>query len=180
MKKLLFIVFLGLLVSCSATEEDKENMKELEEDIPLQEAFNVTYLYSDSAVIQARLEASHVIEKQIDDELVSFFDEGLVLYFYGPSGEVESQMTAQEGTMDMKTGVASARGNVVITNYENERLESEELFWDKEKDMIWTHEFVRIYTKDQIVYGDSLEANADFSEYRIFAMRGIINLDTDE
>ncbi|MCB9231200.1 MAG: LPS export ABC transporter periplasmic protein LptC [Bacteroidia bacterium] len=180
MKKILLLLIALGLAACSTTREDKENMKELEEDIPLQEAFNVTYLYSDSAVIQARLEASHVIEKKIDEELVSFFDEGLTLYFYNPTGQIESQLTAYEGTMDMKSGVASARGDVVITNYENERLTSEELFWDKERDMIWTHEFVTIRTKEQIIYGDSLEANADFSEYRIFSIRGIVNLNTDE
>ena len=44
----------------------------------------------------------------------------------------------------------------------------------RKKQKLLSDEFVKITTKDQIIYGDGFEANEDFTKYKIFKTRGTI------
>ena len=71
-----------------------------------------------------------------------------------------------------------ARKNVVVVNQKGDRLNTEHLIWDEKKQKLISDEFVKITTKDQIIYGDGFEANEDFTKYKIFKTRGTIPINT--
>ena len=70
--------------------------------------------------------------------------------------------------------------NVSVLNRKGERLNTEQLFWDENKQKIYTNKFVRIKTAKQIIYGDGLISNTDFTQYKITNIRGTIELDTPD
>ena len=72
-----------------------------------------------------------------------------------------------------------ARDNVVVINVEGDTLYTEHLIWDGEKEIIFTDDPVEIRTKDDIIFGDGLEANQSFTKYTIKNPRGESNLDDD-
>ena len=175
-----FLIVFAFSTSCEPTPLEKKNIAEIEKEVPNQEAFNITYIYSDSAVTQAKLTAPHVIERMIDKVAYSEFDQGMHFEFYGPDGKVESELNSEEGTVNLQEGIAEARGNVVVFTKKGEKIESEKLFWDKGRDMIWTPAFVKIRTKDEIIYGDSMEANTNMEYYKIFHTKGVIQIKDEE
>lgn len=170
-----FIFLLLAASSCALSDKEKGNIKEMGEDMPVQEAFNVTYLYSDSAIIQGKLTAPHAIEKTENMVNYSIFDEGMRLEFFDHTGNTESVLTGNHGKVNMEKGLADITGNVVVINQKGERMETERLTWSKGEDKVYSDQFVKIITADEIVYGDSLEASPDFGKYRIYKIRGIIN-----
>ena len=42
--------------------------------------------------------------------------------------------------------------------------------------MVFTEDFVKITTKDEVIYGEVLESNQDFTKYTIKKIRGTIML----
>jgi LPS export ABC transporter protein LptC len=61
-----------------------------------------------------------------------------------------------------------AVGDVFVTNLQkNETLRTEELFWDPEKEIIYTEKFVTIKTEDDLIPGEGLIAPQDFSTFEI-------------
>ena len=48
--------------------------------------------------------------------------------------------------------------------------------WDEGKELLSSDEFVKISTKDEIIYGEGFEANQDFSKYKIFKVKGRITI----
>ena len=67
--------------------------------------------------------------------------------------------------------------DVVVVNRFGEKLNTEHLIWEANTDRIHTDEFVKITTKDEIIYGDGLEANQDFTKYKILNIKGVLNID---
>ncbi|MBL0138664.1 MAG: LPS export ABC transporter periplasmic protein LptC [Bacteroidetes bacterium] len=70
-----------------------------------------------------------------------------------------------------------ARKNVVVVNQKAIGLIRNISFGMKKQKLI-SDEFVKITTKDQIIYGDGFEANEDFTKYKIFKTRGTIPINT--
>jgi hypothetical protein len=61
-------------------------------------------------------------------------------------------------------------------NNKGDTLRTELLTWDESTQKIYTDKFIRITTPEQIILGDGLESNTEFTEYKIFKIRGTISL----
>ena len=73
-----------------------------------------------------------------------------------------------------------ARNNVVVINEKGEKLNTEELVWDEEKELIYSNAFVKITTKDEIIMGTGMTANQNFTNYVIKNISGIIRVKAQE
>jgi lipopolysaccharide export system protein LptC len=65
---------------------------------------------------------------------------------------------------------------VVVTNAKNEQLNTEELVWNEKLQKFYTEKFVKISTPTQVIYGDGLESNQTFTQYKITNVKGIIGV----
>lgn len=169
-----------LLAACSGNEKERRLLEEMTQEDPVQEAYNVEFIFSEMAVIQARLEAPHVVEINENNKEVQYFDRGLHLTFYNEEGQVKSELTANSGKFRDGFSNAEVRGNVVMINENNGRMETEKLLWNQEQDSLYTDEFVKIRDEDQIIYGEGMVANTDFTYYEFYKIRGVVLLDEEE
>ena len=60
-------------------------------------------------------------------------------------------------------------------NVKGDLLETEHLIWN-EKEIVYTEEFVKITTKNEVIYGKGLVSNQDFTKYTIKKISGTIML----
>ncbi|HYV94546.1 MAG TPA: LPS export ABC transporter periplasmic protein LptC [Chitinophagales bacterium] len=140
---------------------------------------DVVALYSDFGKVKAKLIAP--VMNHVDDEKNPYTElpAGLTLFFYTDSLKVQSQLTAGYGISYDKSDEMIARNNVVVTNIYGDKLESEELIWNQKTEKISSEKFVKITTKDEIIYGDGFESNDDLSNYRIKKIRGTLQVHDD-
>ena len=76
-----------------------------------------------------------------------------------------------------KEDVYKATGNVIIKNIEKgDRLDTEELFWSRKKEEVYTDKFVKIEQGGDLLLGDGLTAKQDFSSYNIIKPKGKLSL----
>lgn len=168
----LFALIAILGFSCGGTLQDPD--KEKKYTGPLIENHDVVTLYSDSARILIKLQAPVQQEFESGDGV---FPKGLYVEFYEKPGQVTSTLKSNYAKQDRNKDIYQAKGNVVVNNLlKQEKLETEELFWDKNKAEIYTDKFVKITTAEEILMGQGLRANQDFSRYRILKPTGIIDL----
>ena len=150
---------------------------------PAQEAFNVKFIYSDSAQIKAILEAPHAIEKtdSTGKNRTRMFDKSFKVTFFSETGVESSIMTADTGEVKNQAEQGEAWGNVVIvSNADSSTVKTERLFWDNKIGRIWTNEKVNITTENEIIYGDSMEADSGFAKFRIYKVYGTVQLEGNE
>ena len=176
MKKYIGYILLLAWATASCSEDRSVDDMTLYEG-PILELTDIVTYYSDSAVVRLKLQAPKQLEFENND---SEFPDGLHLEFYDKDGNVSSTLEANYAYKYNKEEKWRALRNVIVRNLENdEELHTEELFWEPEKEIVYTNKFVRIETEDQILMGEGMEASQDFSWWRILDARGTISLDEE-
>lgn len=144
-------------------------------------ADEVMIIYSERGEAKIRMYATEFIRNEIAKPPYVDMRKGLkVEFFEDSSNEVESTMTAQYARWYEGKGNVLIRDSVVVVNKKGETLRTEELIWNQNVKKFYTEKFVRIHTPDQVMYGDGLEANEDFSWYRIKNPKGVVRVDKEE
>jgi len=177
MKFSFLFLFSSALFFCSC-ENDIEKIKQVSrvDDTPLERAENIDVLYSDSGFVKMKLTAP-VLERYMDNkDPYMLFPKGMKTLFYDRLFNITSRLSAEYGIRYENSQRMEARKNVEVINEKGDKLNTEHLTYDQADGKLRSDEFVKITTEDEIIYGTGLEANEDFSRYRIFNIKGIINL----
>jgi LPS export ABC transporter protein LptC len=181
-KKYFSILFTScLVVILSSCENDiaTVNLITSKSQLPVESGKEVEIIYSDSARIKMKL-TSPQIDHYTGKKPYIEFPIGVVVEFYDRNMKVTSRLSAKYAIRRETDKVMEAKQNVVVVNEKGETLNTEHLIWDEQKDLIYTEEFVKITTKDQILFGDGLESNQEFTKYKIKNIKGTINLHENE
>jgi LPS export ABC transporter protein LptC len=168
---------MATLISC---ENDLEKVKLYSKGklTPQESAKNIKILYSDSALVKVELTAPVLNRYETDNPYIEM-PKGLHANFYNDRLEVKSKLDANYGIRYERDQRMEARKNVVVINEKGDRLDTEHLIWDERKEKLFSDDFVKITTKDEIIFGNGFEANQDFTKYKIFNIKGTISLNNE-
>jgi LPS export ABC transporter protein LptC len=173
------IVIAFELCSCE-NNIDTVNLITAKDNTLLQSEVNATYTYTDSSKVKFKLTAPLMNNYGGKEDPHQDCPKGMNVDFYDDSMRITSHINANYGIRHVKTNIFEADGNVVVVNKKGERLTSEQLFWDGAKHSIYTQKFVTIKTATEILYGDGLQSNEDFTDYRITNIRGTVLLNNPQ
>jgi LPS export ABC transporter protein LptC len=170
---------LVLLVACETDLSKVERIASEEVSLPIETSKDIEIVYSDSAKVKAML-TSPVLKFYKVANAYHEMPSGLKVNFYGDTLNIESVLTAKYGRKFQNQGIIEVRDSVVVVNYKGEKLDTERLIWNERTRKIYTDKFVKITTPNEVIYGEGLEANQNFTNYKIFKIKGIINVKQDE
>lgn len=185
MKSFFLIFFAGLFIlSMIACENNiaQINVLTAADELPVESGKNVEYIYSDSAIVRAKLNSS-LVNRYAGKKNFMEFPKGMHVIFYNEKKQEQTNLTADYGIgYDDGSGMnkMEAKRNVVVVNEKGDRLNTEHLIWDAITKQIYTDEFVKITTKEETIWGDGLKANQDFSTYEILHPKGSIAVKDEE
>ncbi|EKB47559.1 hypothetical protein B879_03845 [Cecembia lonarensis LW9] len=161
--QILFIFISIHLISCG--DEVDSSMFEVY-DGPMSTAYDIELFHSDSAVVRSHLVASKQMEFDGGD---LEFPEGIEITFFDKEGNITTTMRADRGFYVKKDNLYRGEGDVQVNNLEKEqKLSSEELFWDPNAKKIFTEKFVTVQERETIFNGTGMEADEGFNEYKLF------------
>ncbi len=145
---------------------------------PIESSKEVEFLYSDSAHIKMKLTAPK-IDRFVGEKSYFEMPKGLHVFFYDDYPVIKSQLKADYGVGRDTVGSINrmeVKRNVEVVNEKGDKLNTEHLIWDALKKRIYTNEFVKITTKDEVIWGNGLDADEDFSHYEIKNVTGQISI----
>ena len=178
-----YICYSIALLSFTACENDIAVVNSVtsanEQQLPLESGKNVEVLYSDSAVVRAKLTAPQ-LDRYMGKKNYMEMPKGMLVIFYNAEKKEQNRLKADYGIgYDNGNGMdqMEAKRHVVVVNEKGDKLETEHLVWNATTQKIYTEEFVKITTKDEVIWGTGLNANQDFSEYEITHPQGVIQVD---
>lgn len=153
------------------------------DSLPMETAYDIEVYYSDSGKVQAYLQSPLMERHGKEDEKGEYmeFKKGFKIIFYDSVLNPESQITADYGIRFDKNKLMEAKNNVVVTSFKNsEQLETEHLVWDEKKRIIYSNVFVKITRMEEVLYGDGLTSDEEFSSYTIKNPSGEFQINPDE
>jgi len=143
-------------------------------------AEGVVIIFSENGKVKGRLFATEFIINELAKPPFMDARKGLRIESYDDSTQVQSTLTAKYARYYMRQGNILIRDSIVVVNKKGERLATEELVWNDKLKKFYTEKFVRIKTSAQVMFGDGLEANQDFTWYRITNIKGIMQVNKSD
>lgn len=167
------ILVISFLSGCGNPDQGFEDIPNY--DGPIQQAEDMVLYHSESATVKNKLVTPKFLQYGNGDQE---FPEGLYFEFYDEEGNVTSTLKANEAYYFKEDDQWRGRGDVEVKNIEqNQKLESEELFWKSKDEQIFTEKFVTITLPNKILYGEGLTAKQDFSSYHIKKPQGTFDIE---
>lgn len=177
---IIFILSIGYAASsCRKASVEKIEKLLKEEKYPTETGRGVTFIYSDSAYIRAKLETP-LMYKFIGEETIIEMPDGLNVTFFNKFTIPKSFLKAGYGIQYVDKKIIEVKENVVVVNIKGDTLTTEHLIWDERKNKIYSDKSVRVKTKDEIIYAKGFESNPSFSYYKFHDIKGIIQLKTPD
>jgi len=177
-KTIFCILALIILVSC---EKKIGTIKKSDiESMPSQIARDFETIYSDSGLIQLIMR-SPLMERYTDRKSpYSEFRKGIEVLFYDGRGEPVATLKSKYARYTEDKKIWELKDSVTAVNEKKEILETELLYWDQQKELVYTDRFVRITSDEQIVMGTGLEADPRFTRWKIRNVSATIYLKDEE
>lgn len=163
-----------LLAACSSS--DRERKIYTQDDTAVEVGRDVEILYSDSAVVRVRVTGAVLHNFTEREDPRQEFPEGVRIEFLETDLSVKSTITAKTAIRRQDKGLISARDSVVLLTKKQEKLETEELIWNERTAKVSTEKFVKVTKPDEVIYGYGLEAEQDFSYWKILVPKGRIKV----
>jgi LPS export ABC transporter protein LptC len=165
---LLALVFIGMATLPSCRESvDPSAMAAYEG--PINSAMDIHILHSDSAVLRSEITAP----KQLEFANGNLeFPEGIDIQLFNVNGQLETTLRADRGFFMRDQNLYRGEGDVQVKNLsKDQRLQTEEIFWNQAEKKIYTEKFVTIQERQTIFNGTGMEADDSFSNYRLKKVR---------
>lgn len=169
-----FLILLGFspLLSCRENA-DLEDLQLYEG--PINEGTNILLTNSDSAIHRSEIKAPKQLEFKNGN---LHFPEGISIEFYTKEGLLETTMRADRGYFIKDKNLYRGEGNVQIENLlKEQKLQTEEIFWNQAEKKIFTEKFVTIQEKQTLFKGTGMEADDSFRFYQLKKASGRLPLE---
>lgn len=154
----MIVALTGLITGCGSDEEPQPIAGSGSR--PAQQFYDYRLIDSQDGVKQWVLE-SDVMQKFAGEDEVHLVE--MTVTFY-QEGEFFSTLVADSGRAHLNTKNLFAWGDVVVTTADGRRLETQELYYDNEREIIHNDVFDRLTRQDDVVTAIGLEATPDLSE----------------
>ena len=170
-------IFLGvvMLFSCQPDMDTIETIT-AKDEAPIEALYDVKIIQSSHAKKQAVIEAP-LMERYENDEPYLEMPHGVDVVFYNEYEEPTSSMKANYAINHDYKNIIEARDDVVVINEVGEKLNTEHLIWDQDKESIYSEKFVKITTDTEILYGEGFESDERFERWQIKKPRGTFTIE---
>lgn len=142
---------------------------------PLKTGKNVALLYSEKAIVKIKITAPKMEEYEGENHYIEM-TEGIHVVFFDSLKNASTTLTANYAIHKVSLNRMEVKNDVVVVNEKGEKLNTEHLIWLQDSSKIYSEEFVKITTQDEIIMGEGFEANEDFTKWKIHKPRGTILL----
>lgn len=171
-----------LFLALAACKNDPEQIRALTGGSGRQEdrAEDVTIIHSKDGKVNMRLFAHEFVRNTSAKPPYIDMNSKLKMEFYNDSGVLENVLTADSCRYYEAEQNALVWGKVHIKNRKGEQLNTTEMAWNSHVQKFFTEKPVEIITPSETLYGNGMEANSDFTWYKITNPRGTVQVNKGE
>lgn len=171
--KYFFILFFSVAF-WACTEKVRPPVQNLNSsEMPAQESWNSTIIFSDSGKTRAIMEVGHLRVFELSKE--TLIDSNMKIDFYNNYEKKTTTLTSKRGRVNDQTKDIYAFENVVAVNDSGVTLSTEKLMWRNSDQKIVTDEFVTILTPTEKIQGYGFESDQHLRNYVIYRITYVTN-----
>jgi len=166
--------------ACQSNKPDDIKAVTDEENLPSLSATELETTITDSGRVSYRFITPEMLQYDNREEPFTEFPKGLHLIVYNKQEEIEAQIKCQYAIHYEEQELWELQNNVEAVNFKNEVINTEKLFWDSQNNRIYSDEFIKITTDQEIMTGYGFESDEKMENYTIKNISGILAIDKEE
>lgn len=170
LKKGFSVLAVTLFFSCDDGSSILKQINQFNEN-PVGIAYDIRMTYTDSAKVKAILTAPINLDYTHLSFKYSEFPEGLKIVFYNDNNE-ENTIVADYGILYNQTRIVDLQGNVVLLSNNGSRLETSQMYWDSEKEWLFTEQPFTFKSENEDMAATRLDTNKEFSKFQTGKLTG--------
>ncbi|MBO5664668.1 MAG: LPS export ABC transporter periplasmic protein LptC [Bacteroidaceae bacterium] len=175
----LAVVVLIFLTSC---QEKQFNAPAIEcrDSLAVMSTYGVSTLISDSGRISYKIDAEEwfVFDKRQPPYWA--FEKGVYLEKYDHELNIEATIQCDTAYYYSEQKLWKLIGNVDIRNPKDERFFTDLMYWDQEKELIYSDAYIKIEQEDQVTEGVGFSSNQSMTVWEIKNTKGIYAIKEEE
>lgn len=178
----ILVLSIGLLLSSMLFYSCTNDMEDIVESVdyknyPSQSAENIEIVRTDSGRIVVKIFAPMMEHYVTDEAPYDEFTKGIEVITYSDYPEISSSLICDYAKHKVKEGLWEARDNVIGVNIDGDTIKTEQMFWSKKTELIYSDKYTTIRSGNEIIHGTGFTAKQDFSDAQITQAKGIIYID---
>ncbi len=166
---------LTMVFSCKNNFEDVKKIG-ISENAPIGIAENMNLKYTDSARVTANLRSPKMLDYSNRDFPFSEFPNTVEMDLFDEDNK-KSTITADYAIVYDKTGLIDMQGNVVLASSENDTLFAEQLYYDQNRQWLFTNTSVTFKRKADILNGKGFDSDVKFTKAQVLEIDGSVSVD---
>ena len=171
----------AVLLACSGCENNVDFIPKSDLlTLPSLTVKDFETVYSDSGRIQLIMTAPLLEQFDNSESPYYEFKSGIKIVFYDGQKDPVGSATSKYAKYTKAASLWELRDSVVVINEGGDRLETEVLYWDEPRDLIYSDRFVRITSEDQIVMGTGFESDPRLNKRKIKKVSATIYLKDEQ
>lgn len=174
---LLVVVVLIFHSSCNKNENEKIIAIECSDSIAVMSTFDVNTIVSDSGRISYKIIADEwrIYDKRNPPHWA--FERGVYLEKYDREMNIEATVKCDTAYYYSEMKLWKLIGNVNIKNTNNEKFYTHLMYWDQDKEKIYSDAYIKIEQTDHITEGTGFSANQNLTVWQINNTKGIFTIE---
>src|SRR5690348_15748059 len=177
----IFYIKAAIITGCFFVLGCSNNYQEVQDlakkKIAVDRATQVESYLSQDGIVKAKLTSPLMIASSaITDTPTTEFPKSLHVDFYDSTQKIQSKLFAKYGLYYNSKRLVFLRDSVIIFNVTGDTLRCEQLWWDQDRELIYTDVPVHIRKPDESIDGTGLTADQNFSHWTINNAKGPINV----
>jgi LPS export ABC transporter protein LptC len=177
-KSLVTTLVVTLFFSCENDFSDVQKVGILQNQ-PIGEAENIDLKYTEFIEDTVRLKANLISSKMLDYSNRGFafseFPNGILLKVYDKEGKMTT-ITSRYAIFYTETNIIDLRENVTITTHQNEKLVTEQLFYNEKLEWVFTNEPWVFNRVEGVSRGLGFDSDKDFKKFQMLEYGGDFEL----
>ncbi|MEC8397799.1 MAG: LPS export ABC transporter periplasmic protein LptC [Bacteroidota bacterium] len=175
LKKWFSVFTVIVIISCDDGSSTIMQINQFNEN-PIGIAYDIRMTYTDSAVVKAILTAPVNFDFTHLNFKYSEFPEGLKIIFFNSNND-ENTLVADYGILYNQTRIVDLQGNVVLLSHDGSRLETDQMYWDAEKEWLFTEQTFSFKNINYDMVAIRLDTNKEFSKFQTGKLTGTMLVD---
>lgn len=170
-------VMFVFLPSCGKKEQATAAAVKESDSLPDMRTLGVTTLVSDSGMIRYKIITDEWLVYSHRNPPLWAFEKGVYLEKFDTLFHVDASIKADTAYYYEQKKLWELRSNVHIQSQRGDKFDTELMFWDQNKEKIYSDRFIRIEQVDKVLTGYGFESNQQMTEYQIYNNTGIFTVE---
>ena len=143
-----------MLFSCKTDIKEVNAIEAARAGLPNMSGENMELFYSDSARLKYRVTTPLYNKYDEENKKYDEFPKGIHAELYEKDGSMVGSITSKYAKKLEEEMLWELRNEVVVINAEGKKLETDLMYWDMKKEIVYSDRYSRLTSGDQIIEGN--------------------------